>query len=211
MDRNQNMKKTLCATGSTGFTLIELLIAVAITSIFILAAGQLFITTNEINTVQEQLAGTQQSIRASMEIMARDIRMAGLAPSGSATNAGFLDNGDTDDEDDTDSNSIAIGYDLNGDGASEVDRAYFYRSADEKLMIRDGTRTESLTEDGTISSLTFSYTLADGTTDSDPTGSGNLGNIRVVTINICAKITGAFEDKYTGTYCFSNTIRPRNM
>ncbi len=208
MNNSQNIKKIMCANG---FTLIELLVAVAITSIFILAAGQLFITTNEINTVQEQLAGTQQNIRAAMEIMARDIRMAGLDPTGTAAGIGFLDNGA--DDDDTDSNSIAIGYDLEADGASAViDRAYYYGSADERLMIRDGTSpVRSLTEDGTISSLTFSYTLANGNPDSDPTGSGNLGNIRVVTIDICGKITGTFEDKYTGTYCFSNTIRPRNM
>jgi type IV pilus assembly protein PilW len=204
------MKKVLLTKNTDGFTLIELLVAVAVASIFILAAGQLFITTNEINTVQEQLAGTQQNIRAAMELMARDIRLAGLDPTGAAAGVGFLDNGG--DEDDTDNNSIAIGYDLTADGVTAViNRTYFYRRADEKLMITDGGNTQSLTEDGTISSLTFNYTLANGNDDADPTGSGNLGNIRVVTINICGKITGAFEDKYTGTYCFTNTIRPRNM
>ncbi len=213
MDNYEKMKRIWRTTGADGFTLIELLIAVAITSIFILAAGQLFITTNEINTVQEQLAGTQQNIRVAMEMMARDIRMAGLAPTGSATNAGFLniDINDDAEAEDTDSNSITIGYDLIGDGDSEILRCYYYDGANDQLMIIDGNSTaQSLTE-GTISSMTFSYTLADDTTESDPTTSGDLGNIRVVTINICGKITGAFEDKYTGTYCFSNTIRPRNM
>jgi type IV pilus assembly protein PilW len=196
-------------TGNKGFTLIELMVTLAIASIFLLAVIQLFITTNQVNTIQEQLAGTQQNIRVAMELMSRDIRMAGLDPTEGAGNAGFYDGGD--DEQDTDSNSIAIRYDMDGDGNCEIDRIYYYNDANERLMIREDGTNRSLTEDGTISSVSFSYTLDDDSVDDDPSGNGNLAEIRVVSVQVCGKITGAFEDEHTATYCFSNTVRPRNM
>ncbi|MCW8800164.1 MAG: prepilin-type N-terminal cleavage/methylation domain-containing protein, partial [Desulfobacter sp.] len=99
---------------SKGFTLIELLITVAISSIVLLMVTQVFMSTNKMNTIQENVASVQQDIRAAMDIMSTDIMMAGLDPSGSAANAGFADNGS--DTDDTDSNSIALKYDHDGDG-----------------------------------------------------------------------------------------------
>ncbi|HCY88581.1 MAG TPA: hypothetical protein DHV36_25825, partial [Desulfobacteraceae bacterium] len=121
MEKRLNQSSELYK-GNQGFTLIELMVTLAVASIFLLAVIQLFISTNQVNTIQEQLAGTQQNIRVSMELISRDIRMAGLDPTGGAGNAGFYDDGD--DERDTDSNSIAIRYDLNGDGNCDVDRVY---------------------------------------------------------------------------------------
>lgn len=199
------------ADSEAGFTLVELLVTLAVGSIFMLAVIQLFVSTNEINTVQEQLAGTQQSIRVAMEIMTRDLRMTGLDPVG-GNGAGFQTAAS--DNEDTDSTSVSLRYqyDENGDGADEtIDRSYYFDNANERLMLRDGAVYQSLTEDGTISSVTFSYILDDDSVDSDPSGNGNLGRIRVVSIRICGKITGAFENNHPATYCFSNTVRPRNM
>lgn len=199
------------ATRHSGFTLVELMITVAIASIFLAAVIQLFISTNQINAVQEQIAGTQQSIRVAMEIMSRDLRMAGLDPVG-GNGAGFTTGAD--DNSDTDSTSVSFRYqyDENGDGADEtIDRSYYFNNGTGQLMFRDGAVVQSLTEEDTIDSVTFSYILDDDSVDADPSGNGNLGDIRVVNITICGKITGAFEAQHPETYCFSNTVRPRNL
>ncbi|WDP88638.1 MAG: prepilin-type N-terminal cleavage/methylation domain-containing protein [Desulfobacter sp.] len=192
-----------------GFTLIEILVTIAIASIVLLIVVQFFISTNKLNTIQEKVAATQQSLRAAMEIMSRDIRLAGLDPSGTAPDEGFVDNGT--ETMDTDGDSIAIRYDYDGDGGCETNVSYYYNSAKGTFNFWPGGASppQSLTEDGTVSSVTFSYTLADGTIDPDPTASGRLADIRVVSISICGTITGAYDDGRT--YCFSNTIRPRNM
>ncbi len=210
MKMQYRFKQTLVAN-CHGFTLVELLVAMAISSIFMLAVIQLFISTNRVNSVQEQLAGTQQSIRLAMELITRDLRMTGLDPVG-GNGAGFITGGsDNEDTDDT-SVSLKYQYDVDGDGVDDtVDRSYYYDAGNERLMLRDGAVYQSLTEDGTISSVTFNYILDDDSVDSDPSGNNNLADIRVVTVQICGKITGAYEDTNPGTYCFSNTVRPRNM
>lgn len=198
MNRIQNFK---------GFTLIELLVAVAISSVVLLVVSQVFISTNKLNTIQEKVASVQQDIRAAMDIMSTDIMMAGLDPTGSA-DAGFADNGN--DDNDTDSNSIALKYDYNGDGTCDIDRCYYYNSNEKCLKFRNGNASlQPLTDNtNTISTVTvnFSYTLADGSIDTDPSTNGNLDNIRLVTVQICGEITG-----HTKTYCFSRNIKPRNL
>ena len=195
---------------SKGFTLIELLVAVAISGIVLLLVSQVFISTNKMNTIQENVASVQQDIRAAMDIMSTDIMMAGLDPSGSAPDEGFADNGINDDE--TDSDSIALKYDHDGDGACEIDRCYYYDSANQRLMIRNGAATpQPLTANDTINTVNFSYTLADGSIDTDPGGNGNLADIRLVTVQICGKITGAYAADHPNTYCFSRNIKPRNL
>jgi type IV pilus assembly protein PilW len=200
---------------SSGFTLIELLIVIAISSILMLVVGNFFISTKELNIVQEQIADTQQSVRAAMEIMGRDIRMAGLDPT-SAGIVGFVDNGT--DSTDTDQNSITIQYDYDGDGTvgndpNDVNRSYYYNIGTQTFLVwNTGDIIPQPLTEATISSVTFNYTLDDGTQDSDPTGNGNLPNIKVVTVTICGMITGTYQAKYVNrSYCFSNTIKPRNM
>ena len=208
---------------SAGFTLIELLVALAISAIVLLVLGQFFISTNKTNTIQEKVADTQQGIRASMELMTRDIRMAGLDPEGSASDAGFADNGN--DDDNTDTNSIAIVYDYYDDSdnaASDGDCedyheyvCYSFDAANERLMQKwssDGGSTwqsGALTEDGSIESLEFEYFDEDDNAIATP--STNLDDIRIVRVTICGKISGAYAEDLNATYCFSNTVTPRNM
>ena len=193
-----------------GFTLIELLIGLAIASFVLILIIRVFISTNKLNTIQENVASVQQDIRAAMDIMSTDIMMAGLNASGLAADAGFADNAS--DNDDTDSNSIAVKYDYDGDGACDIDRCYYYDNANLRLMIRNGAATaQPLTADNTISTVNFSYTLADGSIDSAPDTNGNLDNIRLVTIRICGKISGAYAADHADTYCFSRNIKPRNL
>lgn len=210
LKHNKNAAEIFSVEDSHGFTLIELLIGIVLSAIVLLVVVNLFIWTNELNTIQEKVAGTQQDIRVAMEIMTRDIRMAGLNPSGSTTiDAGFVDN--SSEITDTDADSIAVRYDYDGDGVCEINRSYYYDNANNRLMYWDGSVYQPLTDDGTVQSMSFSYTLSDGTNDNDPTANSNLGSIRVVTISICGQITGVYAAKYNRTHCFTNVVRARNM
>ena len=60
-----------------GITLIELMVALVICGIVMGAMYRLFITQTRAYTVQDQVAEVQQSVRSAMEILVRDLRMAG--------------------------------------------------------------------------------------------------------------------------------------
>ena len=67
-----------------GFTLVELLIAMAVGLIVLGAMYGVFTTHNKTFSTQEQVAEMQQNARAAMDMMTREIRMAGYDPLGSA-------------------------------------------------------------------------------------------------------------------------------
>lgn len=60
-----------------GITLIELLIAIVILGMTVVGIYRLFIVQSKAYNVQDQVVELQQGIRAVMEIMLRDLRMAG--------------------------------------------------------------------------------------------------------------------------------------
>lgn len=60
-----------------GVTLIELLVALAIFGIVIGAIYRLFIVQTKAYTVQDQAVEVQQNVRSAMEVLLRDLRMAG--------------------------------------------------------------------------------------------------------------------------------------
>jgi type IV pilus assembly protein PilW len=60
-----------------GVTLIELLVALVIFGVIIGAIYQLFIAQTRAYTVQDQAVEVQQTLRNAMEILVRDLRMAG--------------------------------------------------------------------------------------------------------------------------------------
>lgn len=69
-----------------GFTLIELVIGLAITMILMGIAISIFNVQRKSYSMQEQVTEMQQTVRTAMDMMVREIRMAGYDP----TNAGFV-------------------------------------------------------------------------------------------------------------------------
>ncbi len=63
-----------------GYTLLELLIVLGVMSLAFVMIGQIFAVVPRMATKQEATASLQQSVRAALEIMANDIRMAGYDP-----------------------------------------------------------------------------------------------------------------------------------
>lgn len=60
-----------------GFTLVEMLIAVSLSLIIMSGVYKVFISQNKAYTVQDQVTEMQQNARVAMDMMTREIRMAG--------------------------------------------------------------------------------------------------------------------------------------
>lgn len=65
---------------NSGFTLIEVLIAMAVTLIIMGGAYTVFNSQQKTTLIQNNVSDVQQKLRASMDFVARDIRMAGYDP-----------------------------------------------------------------------------------------------------------------------------------
>ena len=65
---------------ASGFTMVELIIAMAIGLIILGALYSVFTMQNRTLSIQEQVTEMQQNARLGMEIMLRDIQMAGYNP-----------------------------------------------------------------------------------------------------------------------------------
>ena len=70
--------KKLNRIDSKGITLIELLVALVICGVVIAGIYRVFIAQSKAYTVQDQVVEVQQGIRSAMEILLRDLRMAGF-------------------------------------------------------------------------------------------------------------------------------------
>jgi type IV pilus assembly protein PilW len=74
-----------------GFTLIELMLAIAIAGIVMASFYSVYISQQSSYLRQERVASMHQNIRSAMYYMGREIRMAGLDPTGQA-GAGIVKN-----------------------------------------------------------------------------------------------------------------------
>ena len=71
------MRMSSCCN-KRGITLLELLVALVIFGIVSAGSYRLFVAQGKAYTVQDQVVEIQQTIRTAMEILVRDIRMAGF-------------------------------------------------------------------------------------------------------------------------------------
>ncbi|MFP4167565.1 MAG: PilW family protein [Desulfonatronovibrionaceae bacterium] len=186
MSKIEKIKNAL--ESPAGFTLVELLVSLAISVVILAGLTSVFMTTNEQYTEQSKLSDVQQGIRAAMQVMSRDLRMAGLNPA-NATCPGIYSNNST---------SINVRYDYNGDGSCDRDRIFRYDASNNTLNMQPSSNgsMQVLAED--ITSFSFGYTP-------------NATNVRMVNIGICGKISGAYADNFDTEYCFNSSVRCRNM
>ncbi|MBS0171715.1 MAG: prepilin-type N-terminal cleavage/methylation domain-containing protein [Nitrospira sp.] len=61
-----------------GFTLVELMAAVLITVVIVAAMMTTVVTSNRANVVNSQVADTQQNVRLAIDLLGRDIKLAGF-------------------------------------------------------------------------------------------------------------------------------------
>jgi type IV pilus assembly protein PilW len=109
-------------TGNNGFTLIELMAAIAISAAVMAGIYSMFIVQQRTQVAEQVAVDMQQTVRAAMYMMERDIRMAGFDPT---VTWGFdgLDNdgdGDTDESDEKQNDRGLDGVDNDGDGSIDA-------------------------------------------------------------------------------------------
>ena len=73
-------KVTFFRIGKSGFSMVELMIAISIVGIILIALSATFERSGRLYTTQNVSAALQEEVRAAVEIMAREIRMAGYDP-----------------------------------------------------------------------------------------------------------------------------------
>jgi prepilin-type N-terminal cleavage/methylation domain-containing protein len=183
---------------NSGFTMVELLAAIFITAILMAGLYSVFVSQQMAFSAQERIAEMNQNLRAVMDLMTREIRLAGYKKSGAIFNGIATGQPST--------IRILADLDQNGDtlGTNE-DITYSYDAGTMQIW----RNTTGLPVADNITSLTFVYTLADGTTTNTP---ADLAAIRKVTISITART--AYPDQATGQYrtlTLTSDVTPRNL
>jgi len=183
---------------NSGFTMVELLAAILISGIVIAGLYSVFISQQVAFSAQEQITEMVQNVRAAMDLMTREVRLAGYKNS-AVTFDGIAT---------AQASRIRILADLNGDGDTlddQEDITYFYDASTQQIL----RNSVSLPVADHITNLSFIYTLVDGTTTSSP---ANLGEIRKVNITITART--AHQGLGTGGYrtiTLTSDVTPRNL
>ena len=197
-----------------GFTLIELLIAMTIGLIILTALSSTFLMQRKIYDVQEQIVEMVQTARAAMDMMTREIRMAGYDPSGLA-NAGIVN---------VTSNSINFTLDTtdnaetgppDGDtGDANEDITYSLYTEDGILKLgrksKVGASNQPVAEH--VQSLEFQYWDKDGVLLATPVPAADVRRIEVVIKVRTAKPDfGYTPNSGYRTYTLTSFITPRNL
>lgn len=135
MDKQRLAVKSTDAPWQRGMTLVELMIAMVLSSFAIAAIVMSFRSQDASSLVQEAVTSMQQNNGAAMDIMTKEIRMAGYDPTESGTpailtatssslrfTADLNGDGDTNDTNDT-NEDVTYGFtaanDANGDGVAD--------------------------------------------------------------------------------------------
>lgn len=203
---------------ASGFTLCELIIAMAVGMIVMGALYSILTTQYRTITIQEQIAEMQQNVRIGMEIMLRDIRMAGYNP----TKTISWSNGTPPGLTIATANSLSFVCDLNANG----DTAATSANADENITYEryddNGVSSLGRTANGTrksivknIESLTFIYYSQAGNTLSIPPP---LSTVRKIQATISARTALpdlSYRDPDHGDhyrrYHLTFQVTPRNL
>jgi len=140
-----------------GFSLIELLVALVIGMIVMASVATTFTTQTRAYSAQEQINQMEQNARGALDIMSREIKMAGYRPNGGSV-TGVVSYSST---------SLTIQADLDADGAISLSGSdneqitYAYDSVNNKITRQIGTATAATLAEN-ISGFTFTYYKATG-------------------------------------------------
>lgn len=195
-----------------GFTLVELMMTLAISGIVAASVYTAYISQQRVYLAQDQVAEMQQNLRAAINLMASEMRMAGFDPTGTAdsgivqaTAARFnftqdiTDNLGTATEGDgilgDPGEDITFGFsnanDANGDGVADAGASPLARST-------NGGPFEPIADN--IEAIEFLYTLESGARVLAPAG-GEFDDIRAVTISALAR-AGQPDPQFTNTMTY---------
>jgi type IV pilus assembly protein PilW len=187
-----------------GFTLIELIIAMAVGLIVLGAVYGVFTIQNKSFKTQEQIVEMQQNTRVAMDMMTREIRMAGYDPTHNPRQAGIVS---------ATANSINFTADLDENGVTtdaneNITYALYTSDGIQKLGRTTGSGSAQPVADY-IQSLNFTYY------DSSGAVTTTIADIRKVQISITA-ITSKPDPDYAAnggyrTYTLTTQVILRNL
>jgi hypothetical protein len=152
-------------------TLVELMIAWVVSAIALAAMYTILVSQSEVYRVQDQVVDMEQTARTIMDLVTRDLRMAGYKPAQGAVFDGVT----------YDPGQLRIRSDLNGDGKTiEVneDVIYTYTPATFEVLRTTGAAQIRFKH---VQTFTFSYLDAAG----NPTPT--TANIRQVEVTVTTR------------------------
>lgn len=198
-----NFLRSIKLRDPNGFTLVELMVSMGIGMVILAAVTTTFMSQTRIYNAQEQINEMQQNARGALDILSRELKMAGYKPNG----GGF--NGVT-----YSTTQLRVQADLNSDGAISTSSTaneqitYAFDNANEQITRAVGSGSAQILAEH-ISAFTFNYL------DSAGAATTVSANIRQVTISITAK-TAKPDPNFTSnggyrTYTMSATITPGNL
>lgn len=186
---------------SAGFTLVEVLMCIAIFSILFGTVFRSFDTFNRSYTNENVKAGVQQKSRIGIDLMARDIRLAGLDPLDTA-NAGFV-------AANTNTTSVRFTADLNydgdlGDPFEDIIYAINGNLLQQTSDLGSGPVTATLLDN--VSALSFNYLDQADNPLPEPIATNQ---IRTVLISLTVQRPAGRDGQVSRTY--TTRVRCRNL
>ena len=187
----------LITSATGGFTVTELVLALAIMMMVMASIVSLLISLNRVYVAQNVIAGVQQVTRAGINIMTRNIRLAGLNPL-KINRIGILE---------ASVNKIRFQHDTNGSGTIEAgqdeDSAYLLNGNHQLIRQKDGNSRSNKSLVDHVSDLTFKYV------DRNNLETSILDEIHTVEISLTVR-EPAGKDKFISR-TYSTRVICRNL
>lgn len=187
----------------TGFTLTELMVAMGIGMVVLAAVTTTFMAQARFYNAQEQINEMQHNARGALDVITRELKMAGYKP-----------NGGTFDGVTYGVSQLMIQADLDGNGGISTSGSaneqitYAYDSVNKQITRKMGTGTLEVLADQ-ITAFTFSYLNSSGATTT------TSSSIRQVAIGITATTAKPDPNYSTNngyrTYQITATVTPPNL
>ena len=186
-------------SGNRGYSVIELVVSLAVMLVMMIGIIGLFTTLNRTYTTQNVAAAVQQVVRTGIDIMTRNIRMAGFNPV-NINSIGIVE---------ASSNKIRFRLDSDGNGEIEAgadrkeDIAYFINRNRQLIQQFNGSSATNRSLVDNVSDLKFKYLDADGRETND------IENIRAVEITLTVQEPAGREHFLSRSY--STRVICRNL
>jgi type IV pilus assembly protein PilW len=179
------------------------MVAMALGMIVLAAVTTTFISQTRFYNAQEQVNEMEQNARGAMDVISRELKMAGYNPNGASFSGVTYS-----------TSQLLIQADLDGDGTistsstSNEKITYAYDSANSTITRAQGNGTAAVLADN-ITAFTFGYLDANGAATT------TTANVRQVSLSVTAQ-TAKPDPNYSSrsghrTYTLTTTITPINL